>query len=349
MLKILSILKDLGLKRLVWGAFVTAMAAFMLARAQESSGQVILSAREDRLAQVKDKITGGDDWRPQGWGSGEYLPTIPTISAGAVIEEDSGNVIWSMNLKKEIAPASLAKLATVMTALDIAGPETKISVSGEASGQIPTKLGLARGEILTLDEMVSAAVMTSANDATAAIAHSLDETMGKGVGTFMELVNLKLAKIGAGDSHLETPTGLDSPGQFSTVYDLAMVARQAKKYPLIAQAGAREYVRLTATDTHRFFDLPNWNALLGTYPGVNGLKIGYTEEAGHVSIVTAMREGKNLIAIVVGAKSLEEREMAAATLLNYGFEKMGVAPFPLARLDLEKRFEDWERQLTEGE
>ena len=294
------------------------------------------------------KISGKSDWKPNGWGSGEYLTTIPKIKAGAVVDLDSGEVFWSMNLVEKIAPASLSKLATVMTALDIAPPDKTLQISAEAAGQIPTKLGLAAGEKLTLEEAISASILTSANDATEAISDSLGKEIGVGTSTFMELVNKKLAKIGASDSHFETSTGLDSDNHWSTVYDLAIIAHEARRYDLIREVASLSYKKLPANTNHRLIDLPNWNALLGTYPGVDGLKIGYTEEAGHATVVTASREGENLVAIVIGAKSLEEREEAAATLLNYGFEKKGIEAYPVSDLNLTARFEDWRRQLTFG-
>lgn len=292
------------------------------------------------------KIKEGSNFRPQGWGSGEYLKTIPTIYAGAVLDDDSGNVLWSMNLKQRIAPASLTKLATVITAFDIAEPRHKLTVSKDASEQIPTKLGLVTGEKLMLSEAASAAIMTSANDAAETISDSLGDEIGDGTSTFMDLVNKKLAKLGAVDSHFVTATGLDDPNHYSTVYDLAILAHEAKNYPDIFKAASSDYLKLAANSDHRLFDLPNWNALLDTYPGVNGLKIGYTEDSGHSTIVTASREGKNLMAIVIGAKSLEEREMAAATLLNYGFDKEGIRPYPLTNINLVKRFDDWKKQLA---
>ncbi len=252
-----------------------------------------------------------------------------------------------MNLKQKIAPASLSKLATVTTALDIAKGDLPIFIMQTAADQIPTKLGLIQGEILRLDEAIAAAVMTSANDATEAIAHSLGQGLGGGDSKFMELVNLKLKKLGAVDSNFTTATGLDDSSHYSTIYDLALVAHNAKvNYPVVSADAASLYKRLDANQNHKLYDLPNWNALLGTYPGVDGLKIGYTENAGYSTIVTAARDGKKLMAVVIGANSIEDREKAAATLLNYGFEKYGIAAYPVNSLDLTKRFNDWKEQLT---
>lgn len=303
--------------------------------------------KDINLSFAKNKIKPGTGWKPKGWGSGEYLTDIPIIKAGAVINFDTGEVIWSMNLKQKIAPASLTKLATVMTALDIAPSDKLLSVSDDSAGQIPTKLGLKSGEKLTLEEAVSAAILTSANDAAETISDSLGKEVGSGTNDFMKLVNTKLQRIGANDSNFETSTGLDSNNHYSTVYDLAIIAHESKvSYPLISQVAATDYKRLVANSNHKLFDLPNWNALLGTYPGVDGLKIGYTESSGNSTIVTANREGEKLMAIVIGANSLDAREIAAATLLNLGFSHLGLAPYPVGQLDLVRRYEDWHKQLT---
>ncbi|MCR4324659.1 MAG: hypothetical protein NUV69_03145 [Candidatus Curtissbacteria bacterium] len=337
-------------KRIILIAFIVALMVLFYRSESDlsaSSQQTYADPKRTAFVEASKKLTAGSNWTPKGYGSGEYLETIPRIKAGAVIDFDSGEVIWSQNLKNRISPASITKVATVMTALDIASKDKVISVSVKAAEQIPTKLGLEFGERLTLEEAIKASMLTSANDAAEAIADYLGSDIGDGSGAFMNLVNLKLEKIGALDSNFETPTGLDGNNHYSTVYDLAILAHEAKaNYPFINQIASSEYIRLAPNGNHRLFDLPNWNALLGTYPGVDGLKIGYTENAGHVTAVTAEREGKKLIVIVIGAKSLEDREIAAATLLNYGFEKRGVEPYSVDDLDLVERFQDWKRQLT---
>ncbi len=336
-------------KRLVLLAMMFALGTFIFHHGYKikSVGDATAVDKKIRTLAAESKIRPDKQWVPSARGSSESVEGLPTINAGAVIDFNTGNVFWSKNLKAKVAPASLAKLVVVMTALDLENQNKEIVVSQEAANLIPTKLGLKSGEILTLDEAVAAAILTSANDATEAIADSLGEEFGGGSQDFMKLVNMKLAKIGAYDSHFTNATGLDDAGSFSTVYDLAIIAHGAKtNYPLIAKTAASDYRRLDANANHKLFDLPNWNALLGTYPGVDGLKIGYTEAAGHVTIVTANRNGHELMAIIIGAKSLEDREIAAATLLNYGFNKYGIEAFPIDSLDLVKRYEDWHRQLS---
>lgn len=302
----------------------------------------------EKYLAAKNKIKGQNDWSPQGFGSGEYLESIGKIKAGAVLNLETGEVVWSLNLKEKIAPASLSKLATASTAADIAPLTALLTVTEDAANQIPTKLGLKKGERLTLEEALKAAILTSANDATQTIAESLGANLGGDTSMFMGLVNFKLEKIGAGSSHFETPTGLDSPNHYSTIFDLSIIAHDIwKNYPFIKDVASSDYFRLQPNENHGLIDLPNWNALLGTYPGVNGLKIGYTENAGHATIVTAEREGKNLMAIIVGANSLENREIAAATLLNYGFSQYQIDPYPVENLNFVDRFEDWRRQLSQ--
>lgn len=301
----------------------------------------------ERLEMAEKKLRNGSGWKPLEVGDNALITELPEIFAGAVIAVDSGKVLWSKNLQSKVAPASLSKLATIITAIDISELDNKLEVFEDASSQVPTKLGLKTGEKLTLSEAIAAAVLTSANDATQTIASSLGDSIGNGPSDFMRLVNLKMQKIGAYESHLVTATGIDDPDHFSTVYDLAIVAYEAyKNYPYIAEVAATDYKRLNPNDDHKLFDLPNWNALLGVYPGVDGLKIGYTEKAGHSTIVTAKRDGINLMAIVIGAKTLEERELAAAALLNWGFGKYGIEAFSVSEADLVKRFEDWRRQLS---
>lgn len=300
-----------------------------------------------KVEEAKKKIKVSDNWKPQGSGSSATILELPKISAGLVLDVESGNVIWSKNLKERFAPASLSKLATVITAVDLAKLDQNVEVDENSSGQIPTKLGLKTGEELSLKEAISAAILTSANDATEALASSIGRAIGgRGTEDFMRLVNYKMATIGAKDSHFVNATGLDDQQQYSTVWDLAIIGRAAYKNKAIAEIAGSDYIRLDPNKNHKLFDLPNWNALLGTYPGVDGLKIGYTENAGHTTIVTAKRDSTNLMAIVIGAETIEDRERAAATLLNYGFVSHNIEAFPIDQLNLTKRFEDWKRQLS---
>lgn len=336
-------------KRLLVVGFAL-LTLFTIFRHSQDANPVFLKNGESfstRFAAAEQKLKNGYDWKPQGVGDDVQVADMTYLAAGAVIDVDSGSVLWSKNLQEKIAPASLSKLATVMTAIDISKLDKKVEVFEEAAAQVPTKLGLMTGEKLRLDDAIAASILTSANDAAETIASSLGASIGNGTGDFMRLVNAKVEKIGAENTHFSTATGLDDDEHFTTVYDLAIIGHEAyKNYPYIAQVAATEYKRLHPNVDHKMFDLPNWNALLGTYPGVDGLKIGYSEKAGHSTIVTAKRNGVNLMAIVIGAHSLEERELAAAALLNYGFGKYGIAAYPVEELDLVKRFEDWRRQLS---
>lgn len=338
-------------KRLILGAFLIFLGVLISIKSSDVKGGQVLSPvpfeKTDYLEEGKAKIKEGGGWKPNGWGTGEYLESIPIIKAGVVLDLVSGEVIWSMNLKERVAPASLTKVATVITALDLESVDEQLEVSQGAADQIPTKIGVKEGEKLKLGEAISAAILTSANDATEVISSSIGRKYGNGTEDFEKLVNFKLKKIGTENSNFVTSTGLDDDNHYSTVYDLAIIAHEAlSNYPYVADVADDGYRRLNASGDHKLFDLPNWNALLGTYPGVNGLKIGYTENAGHVTMVSANRDGNKLLAIVIGAKSLEERELAAATLLNYGFGKKGIPEYPLGDLDLVRRFEEWRSQLT---
>lgn len=335
-------------KRLiVVGFFLLLTLVIQSKNISDSKKTVSPQKRNENLIVAQNKIKGGE-WKIVGIGNGQDIADLPKIKAGAVINVEDGKVLWSKNIEQKISPASLSKLATSMVALDLEKLDKQIEVSKEASEQTPTKLGLKTGEKLRLDEAISATILTSANDAAETIASSIGKSIGgNGTDDFMDLVNIKLERLGAKNSHFTTATGLDEEQHFSTVADLAIIGREAyKNYPYISEVAAQTFKRLEPNSSHKVFDLPNWNALLGTYPGVNGLKIGYTENSGHSTLVTANQGGVNLMAIVIGANSIENREIAAASLLNYGFSNYGIDPFPLSQLDLIKRFEDWRRQLS---
>jgi D-alanyl-D-alanine carboxypeptidase (penicillin-binding protein 5/6) len=161
---------------------------------------------------------------------------------------------------------------------------------------------------------------------------------------FINFMNQKARLLGLGQTRFSNTQGFDDEKQYSNVYDLAKIARYAQlNYPLINQAAATAYSRLEKNQNHGFYHLPNWNALLGTYPGVQGLKIGYTDKAGHCTIVTAEKKGISLIVIVMGAGSIIDRDLAAAVLLNYAFAKEGEQTVTIDQSLIKPRIDEWDK------
>ena len=143
-------------------------------------------------------------------------------------------------------------------------------------------------------------------------------------------------------SHFVNPDGLDDQNQYSTLEDVARLVNNVQKnYPEILKAAQSDNQDIATSSSHGFYYLPNWNGLLGVYPGVSGLKIAYTEEAGYSTIVTASRENMSVVAIVSGTDSYLERDRAAADLLDAAFMTKGVLPVRVTTNMLNRRYKAW--------
>jgi D-alanyl-D-alanine carboxypeptidase (penicillin-binding protein 5/6) len=272
---------------------------------------------------------------------------LENVSAYIAANANTGSVYTAKNAMQRLSPASLTKLMTAMVALDISDVQKRLVVSNRAALSEPTHLGVKPGEVFTLEEMVSAMIMTSANDAATVVGEEVLKGMGGNEQIFIQMMNKKAELLGLGHTNFVNTQGFDAEEHYSTAYDLVRMARYAyTQYPLIKNAGETPYATLEENSDHGFYHLPNWNALLGTYPGVDGLKIGYTEKAGYCTAVTAMKDGVPLIVIIMGAQSILERDLAAATLLNLGFEEEGQKGILISPSLIEPRLDEW-KQLKE--
>ncbi len=237
-----------------------------------------------------------------------------------VVDMDNGNVIAEKNANYPFPIASLTKIMTAIVALDLASLDDLFTVSEDAASQIPTKIGVVAGQQLTLEELLHAVMLTSANDAAEVIREGIDEKYKSQV--FIRAMNKKAELLGLKNTHFTNPQGFDSPNHFSTAEDLAKLTHYAlTHYPFFAQIVKKEYMYLEKNKYHKQFDLYNWNGLIGVYPNVLGVKIGNTEAAKKTSVVVAKRQGKTMLVVLLGAPGILERDLWSAELLNIGFKR----------------------------
>ncbi|MBI2310606.1 D-alanyl-D-alanine carboxypeptidase, partial [Candidatus Collierbacteria bacterium] len=208
--------------------------------------------------------------------------------------------------------------------------------------KIPTVLGLKIGEQFKLSELLRATIATSANDAAATIAEGIASQNGLNQTDFIALMNQKAALLKMENSHFANPDGLDDDAQFSTLIDIAkLVQNTIKNYPEILSAAASDREDIKESKTHGFYYLSNWNGLLGVYPGVFGLKIAFTENAGNSIIVLSERSKVRLAVIVTGAKSLYDRDASAASLLDQAFAIEKIPPANVSQWQLKQHYKVW--------
>ncbi|HEY5225716.1 MAG TPA: serine hydrolase [Methylovirgula sp.] len=248
-----------------------------------------------------------------------------------VIDAASGNVVYAEEATQPWFPASITKLMTFYVALEAVREhkislDTPIMMSARAARAVPSKMGFNPGTELTLGNALKMMVVKSANDLAIAVAEAVDGS----VEAFADDMNANAAKLGMRQSHFVNPNGLPDPEHYSSAHDLAVLARAIiLTYP--QEAG---WFGIGAL---RFGDeiIRNHNKLLGRYPGVDGMKTGFTCAAGFNLVVTSLREGHRYIAVVLGAPNPRSREMKMAVLLDRAFDGIDHPQTTLAALDVE--------------
>jgi len=235
--------------------------------------------------------------------------------AAIVVDVDARAVLWGRDLHAPRHPASLAKLMTVMVALDQAPLDRQVTVPVEAT-QVEgdsTVMGLSPGEVVTVEDLMYGVFLRSGNDAAETLARVFTDR-----AHFVDLMNRKAAALGMAESHFTNPTGLDDPAMNTSAYDMAVAAaaivvRYSQVLPL---SQAREAV-MPQVASHKAYDMHALNRLVGTYQGATGLKTGYTDEAGYCLVGSAQRGTRHLVAVVMG----DDLSLTTDTvkLLDYGF------------------------------
>ena len=244
--------------------------------------------------------------------------------AAILIEQGSGRVLYEKNADERVPIASITKVMTLLLAFEAVHDgrltmETPVPVSEHAYHMGGSQIWLEPGEHFTLDEMIKAICVSSANDAAVA------ELVGGSEPAFVEQMNARAASLGMEQTSFRNACGLDAEGHLSTARDVAAMSRTILNT-------CPEVLHYTGiwTDTLRggATQLVNTNKLLRRYEGITGLKTGTTGGAGICISASATRNGLSLIAVILGAPSSADRFDAATTLLDYGFGAYEAAPLP---------------------
>ncbi|MGI9951851.1 D-alanyl-D-alanine carboxypeptidase family protein [Moorellaceae bacterium AZ2] len=242
----------------------------------------------------------------------------PQIQAESAVLMDAltGQVLWSKNPHERLPQASTTKITTAIVALERGNLTDLVRASKKAAEVGEASIYLEEGETLTLEELMYALLLRSANDAAVAIAEHIGGTEEE----FVKLMNEKAREIGAQNTHYANSHGLSAPGHYSSAYDLALIARYALQNPKFREIVATKETTIPWPGKPWDRLLVNNNQLLWgyyAYPGADGVKTGYTREAGQVLVASATREGRQLIAVVMHSPN---RYREASLLLDYGFE-----------------------------
>jgi D-alanyl-D-alanine carboxypeptidase len=238
--------------------------------------------------------------------------------AAIVVEAKTGRVLHSTNAETKNYPASLTKIMTLFMTFEALKTgklklKQKLKVSRVAEGRSPSKLGLRRGETITVDSAIKALVTKSAND----VATVLAEGMGGTERKFAVLMTRRARALGMKDTTFKNASGLPNRGQLSTARDMAILARAVlyghpKMY--------RHFSRKSFTYKGRTYK--SHNRLMSRYKGMDGIKTGYIRASGFNLVASARRGGKRVIAVVFGGKTSKTRDRHVAKLLDRGFSSL---------------------------
>ena len=246
--------------------------------------------------------------------------------AAILIDQDTGTVLYEKNADQRVPIASITKVMTLLLTFEAvrAGKinfDTQVPVSSHAASMGGSQIWLEPGEQFTLDEMLRAICVSSANDAAVAVA----ELVGGSEESFVAMMNAKAAELGMTDTTFKNACGLDTEGHLSTARNVAIMSRTIlTEYPEVLHYSGIWTDSLRNGQTM----LVNTNKLLRRYDGITGLKTGTTGGAGVCISASATRNGLNLIAVVLGSNSSAERFESATRLLDYGFANYEAAALP---------------------
>lgn len=243
------------------------------------------------------------------------LVTPALANPTMLFDLESGRVITHQEAFKRWYPASLSKLMTayvVFRAID-AGEvalDSPIRMTKKAAAEPPSKFGLKPGTVMRLDTALKIMLVKSANDVAMAIA----ENVGGSQKGFAERMNAEAARLGMTGSHFVNPHGLFSPEQYTTARDMALLARALRRdYPQYSPWFSIEGLAFGKKT------IPNYNLLIGRYEGADGMKTGFVCASGFNLIGSATRNGRTLVAVVLGEQTAISRAEATARLLDAGF------------------------------
>lgn len=252
--------------------------------------------------------------------------------AAILIEAKTGTVLYEQNADAALSPASVTKIMTLLLTMEAMESgafdlDTVVTASEHAASIGGSQIYLEAGEQLTVRDMIKSVVVASAND----VATALAELVSGSEELFVGKMNERAKELGMTNTNFENPTGLDdnTANHVTSARDIAIMSRELMRHEVIF-----EFTKIWQ-DTIRngAFTLTNTNRMIRYYSGCTGLKTGSTSKAGYCISSTAERDGMELVAVILGASTRENRNRSSAKLLDYGFANYAYVSFETEILD----------------
>lgn len=236
---------------------------------------------------------------------------VPHINATSAIVLDvkSGRVLYEKNAQIKKSIASTTKIMTAIIAIENGNLEDEVIISKRAATVSGSSIDLRQGEKIKLLDLLYGLMLNSGNDAAVAIA----EHIGGSVENFVYLMNKKAEVLGALNTNYKSPHGLDLPDQYSTAYDLALITKYALNNEMFSKIVATKSIYIANRNLY------NTNEMLSIYPGADGVKTGYTGQAGRCLVTSVTKDNWKLISIVLNCPTRNIRAQSSKNILDYAY------------------------------
>ena len=252
------------------------------------------------------------------------LDLAKNATSAIMLESSTGEIIFQKNANEKRPPASMTKMMSMLLIMENIEKgnltfEEEVTASAYASSMGGSQIFLKAGEKMKVEDLLKGIAIGSGNDATVAMSERIAGTEE----AFVKLMNDRAKELGLTNTNFKNSTGLDAENHYSTAYDMSVIARELVKHKKILEfTGTYEdYLR---KDSASPFWLVNTNRLVRFYKGVDGLKTGYTKEAGYCLTSTAEKDNMRLITVVMNEPSTQIRNGETSSMLDYGFNMYSV-------------------------
>lgn len=255
---------------------------------------------------------------------GEENTLAPNAKSAILIEQSTGKMLYEFNSHEKRNPASMTKIMSMLLIMEALEKkqikmDQVVTVSANASSMGGSQILLEEGEKMKVEDLLKGVAIASGNDAVVALA----ETVAGSEANFVKMMNEKVKELGLSDTNFKNCHGLDEEGHYSSAYDMAYIARELIKHEKILEFSSI-YDTYLRENTDRKIWLVNTNKLVKFKSGVDGLKTGYTKDAGYCLTATMKKDNMRVIATVMGEENPSTRNSEVSSLLDYAYSQVGV-------------------------
>ncbi len=290
---------------------------------QHSAEAAVVPIPDYLYSAKNNEVTSLNLWSPL---MDNVQPSIPinfqlTAKEALLYDLSTNKLLFGKNIHQRLAMASLTKIMTAVIALDNPKADDKYIVDqNDIVGE--DSMGLDSGEVLSQSDLLYGLILHSGNDA----AETLATNYPLGRTQFIKAMNNKAKTLGLFDTHFTNPTGLEGDGpQYTSAFDLLLLTHYALTYQTFTTVVKTFDYTIAQTATHKEYDLENETNLLTSYPGVEGVKTGYTPEAGYCLVTYLNFQNHKIIGIILGS---DDRRDEMRDLLDYSLQELGITPPP---------------------